>query len=76
MSALVIFYSNSFLWLLSCIHPHNPKGKGQVCFSVFIFNMPAVYNFDPNPVGCLELAPGEKHSDVAVFIGSDNGVAY
>lgn len=76
MFALVIFYSNSSLWLLSCIHPHNPKGKGQVCFSVFIFNMLAVYNFDPNPVDCLELAPGEKHSYVAVFIGSDNSVVY
>lgn len=24
--------------------------------------MLAVYSFDPNPVDCLELVPGEKHS--------------
>lgn len=76
MFARVIFYSNSSLWLLSCIHPHNPYGTGQVCFSVFIFNMLAVYNFDPNPVDCLELVPGEKHSYVAVFVGSDSSVVY
>lgn len=41
-------------------------------FSVFIFNLLAVYNFDPNPVDCLQLVPGKKHSYVAVFVGSDN----
>lgn len=38
--------------------------------------MLAVYNFDPNPVDCLELVPGEKHSYVAVFVGSDSSVVY
>ena len=39
----IIFYSNSSLWLLSCTHPHNPKGKGQVCFSVFILLTPSAH---------------------------------
>ena len=50
--------------------------KARFVFLLFIFNMLAVYNFDPNPVDCLELAPGEKHSYVAVFIGSDSSVVY
>lgn len=45
-------------------------------FSVFIFNMLPVYNLDPNPVDCLELELGEKHSYIAVFIGSDSSVVY
>lgn len=73
---VIFFYSNSSLCLFSCIHRHSPEGKGQVCFSVFIFNMLAVYNFDPNPVDCLELVPGEKHSYVLVFVGSDSNAVY
>lgn len=36
--------------------------------------MLAVCNFDPSPVDCLELVPGEKHSYGGVFVGSDSVV--
>lgn len=42
----------------------------------FIFNMLAVYYFDPNPVDCLELVLGEKTCYVAALIGSDSSVVY
>lgn len=42
-------------------------------FCFFTCNVLGVYSFDPNPVDCLELAPGEKHSYVvsslAVTVG-------
>lgn len=76
MFALLIFIAT----LLSGSYPvfalTTLKENARFVFLFFIFNMLPVYNLDPNPVDCLELELGEKHSYIAVFIGSDSSVVY
>lgn len=72
---LVIFITT--LLSGSCpIFTLNSSGECQVHFSVFIFNMLPIYNFDSNPVDCLALVLGEKDSYLAVFISGNNGAVY